>query len=779
MYEAPAIEAADSAIRTPRLRREVTAISTDASTPRSGAAPTVERSERRVSRNACAVIPPMLTEQEKKAVAFDNRNTIDPDPMLTLQIRKLSNAWSDEEHAAFFERFAAHDKQFHKIAEFIVNKTCNDVVEFYYKNKNRTAFKHRLKLINRLKERSLPFLRHGSHDAMLSNLRDGAIATYVATRPGCDAFIWLRQRQAEEQEIARAEAELGRLVRELAARKEAKMKASNHQPAPKAEKVKSSGKASKEKDKKNTGPPNEKESKANIGTKDKGKGVAKDAVVIKTEQASGGPKQDSGTITDFIANTHDEDHIDTDAQAVPAASVSFAADGSESLAFDNALSKKVPKSRSIGWSPDEENVFVSFLQAHGKDWKKISSLMPGKSQVALRQQYKKMTEQGQLPESLVKSAAGGGSFLVNPTKSAKAQARRMQQLTVSATASELVEAGTEHFALRDLSQVDSQQLGHLFMMHMMQQLQNSQGSDADRAQLAQIVNTLQEHRSQTFLQLIHEAAQLLVNQQAEAAAAAGGNLEDAGDDDEAVEDDEEGEGGDGCDNDGEMKESSVGEVQHDGSQEYGGDAGAGSAVDCGKTNNADGADADEEMQDGDSSPTGDLPFAQFKPFALCIQCRKFFEFDFFEGERTLKDEHGNDCDLEEECSEALECGVANGDIHDDSNADAGPALVSGDIEGANAADSADEMQEGDPAPTGARLIFMFRAHILNFSCQLKKKKLVPMRITFLRQVMQLFCITFKMTSPRPIQIRNNLPSKNKNDLRLSGYALAERQRSRP
>jgi hypothetical protein len=85
---------------------------------------------------------------------------------------------------------------------------------------------------------------------MLSNLRDGAIATYVATRPGCDAFIWLRQRQAEEQEIARAEAELGRLVRELAARKEEKMKASNPpQLPPKIEKVKSSGKTSKEKDK--------------------------------------------------------------------------------------------------------------------------------------------------------------------------------------------------------------------------------------------------------------------------------------------------------------------------------------------------------------------------------------------------------------------------------------------------------------------------------------------------------------------------------------------------
>ena len=172
--------------------------------------------------------------------------------------------------------------------------------------------------------------------------------------------------------------------------------------------------------------------------------------------------------------------------------------------------------------------------------------MPGKSQVALRQQYKKMSEQGQLPDSLVKTERGagtGGAVSANPTKTAKAQARRMQQLTVSATATELVEAGTEHFALRDLSQVDSQQLGHLFMMHMMQQLQNSQGSDADRAQLAQIVNTLQEHRSQTFLQLIHEAAQLLVNQQADAAAAAAAaDAEGAGEDDDAGDEDEEGEG---------------------------------------------------------------------------------------------------------------------------------------------------------------------------------------------------------------------------------------------
>ena len=95
--------------------------------------------------------------------------------------------------------------------------------------------------------------------------------------------------------------------------------------------------------------------------------------------------------------------------------------------------------------------------------------MPGKSQVALRQQYKKMSEQGQLPENLVKSersTVGGGVFMANPAKNAKAQARRMQQLTVSATASELVEAGTEHFAMRDLSQVDSQQLGHLLSMFL-------------------------------------------------------------------------------------------------------------------------------------------------------------------------------------------------------------------------------------------------------------------------------------------------------------------------
>jgi hypothetical protein len=608
MYEAPAVETADSAVRTPRLRREVSAISADALTPRANAAAVVERSERRVSRNACAVIPPMLTEQEKKAVAIDNRNTIDPDPMLTLQIRKIGNTWSDEEHAAFFERFAAHDKQFHKISEFMVNKTCNDVVEFYYKNKNRAAFKHRLKLINRLKERSLPFLRHGSHDAMISNLRDGAVATYVATRPGSDAFIWIRQRQAEELEVARAEAELGRLVRELAARKEEKMKASN--PPTKADKAKGSGKSSKEKDKKVANTLNEKEAKANYGAKEKVKVLTKDVPVIKTDQAAGGIKQDFGSLADVAASSPSEEQGGGgDAQAALAAGVSSAADvGSELAAFDGSLSKKIPKSRVIGWALEEENVFVALLQAHGKDWKKISSLMPGKSQVALRQQYKKMSEQGQLPESLVKterSSAGGGALLANPTKSAKAQARRMQQLTVSATASELVEAGTEHFALRDLSQVDSQQLGHLFMMHMMQQLQNSQGSDADRAQLAQIVNTLQEHRSQTFLQLIHEAAQLLVNQQAEAAAAAGANMEDAGGDDDAADEDEEGEALDGCDDDGELKDMAGGEVQHNGSQDDG-SAGAELAVGSDHMEDADVADVAEadDMQACDAVPTG-------------------------------------------------------------------------------------------------------------------------------------------------------------------------------
>ena len=561
LFEVPAVETVDAATRTPRLRREVVAISADALTPRAGGiAFGLERSDRRVSRNSCAVIPPMLTEQEKTAVAIDNRNTIDPDPMLSLQIRKLSNAWSDEEHAAFFERFAAHDKQFHKIAEYMVNKTCNDVVEFYYKNKNRAAFKHRLKLITRLKERSLPFLRYGSHDAMLSNLRDGAATTYVATRPGSDAFIWMRQRQAEEKEVVRAEAELGRLVRELAARKEEKLKASiptsRGQAAPKIDKAKSSGKLSKDKDKKDAGAMSNKDAGVNVGLKEKGKdakvvggkGVVKDTAAIKKEQAPGVTTNDLGLSSSEIGtNLQAEDHADADfSQAIPAAGGSSAGDGNDPASFDGAVSRKVSKTRAIGWTQEEMDLFVAHLQAHGKEWKKISSLMPGKSQVALRQQYKKMSEQGQLPDSLVKTERGagtGGAVSANPTKTAKAQARRMQQLTVSATATELVEAGTEHFALRDLSQVDSQQLGHLFMMHMMQQLQNSQGSDADRAQLAQIVNTLQEHRSQTFLQLIHEAAQLLVNQQADAAAAAAAaDAEGAGEDDDAGDEDEEGEG---------------------------------------------------------------------------------------------------------------------------------------------------------------------------------------------------------------------------------------------
>jgi hypothetical protein len=419
----------------------------------------------------------------------------------------------------------------------------------------------------------------------------------------------MRQRRAEEQEIARAEAELGRLVRELAARKEEKLKASSVvSAAPKVEKVKNSGKPSKEREKKDGATSHDKDSKGNISYKEKGKGATKDATIaIKTEQPAGDIHRDLGAFErEPGANAFAEDRMDA-GDAVPVAGSLSAADGSDLQAFDSALSKKVSKSRAIGWSLDEENVFVAFLQAHGKDWKKISSLMPGKSQVALRQQYKKMSEQGQLPENLVKSercTVGGGVFMANPAKNAKAHARRMQQLTVSATASELVEAGTEHFALRDLSQVDSQQLGHLFMMHMMQQLQNSQGSDADRAQLAQIVNTLQEHRSQTFLQLIHEAAQLLVNQQAEAAAAAAGaDMLGEGENDDAADEDEEAEVDDGCEHDGDIKETVESEgmrdVAHDDAN-----ADADEAVGCVHAGGEDAAHALVQEQQGDASPTG-------------------------------------------------------------------------------------------------------------------------------------------------------------------------------
>lgn len=81
-----------------------------------------------------------LNEGEKCVSRFITRNGLVGDPISIEKERTMVNPWTPEERGVFLEKFAAHGKNFSKIASFLEHKTTADCVEFFYKNQKSEDF---------------------------------------------------------------------------------------------------------------------------------------------------------------------------------------------------------------------------------------------------------------------------------------------------------------------------------------------------------------------------------------------------------------------------------------------------------------------------------------------------------------------------------------------------------------------------------------------------------------------------------------------------------------
>jgi hypothetical protein len=90
-----------------------------------------------------AVIPRMLTEDEKKYEFISRNGFVDSETVLReyQEQRNYESAWTEEEKRIFMEKFALYPKNCRKIASFLPNKTTYDCVNFYYNNKLTPEFK--------------------------------------------------------------------------------------------------------------------------------------------------------------------------------------------------------------------------------------------------------------------------------------------------------------------------------------------------------------------------------------------------------------------------------------------------------------------------------------------------------------------------------------------------------------------------------------------------------------------------------------------------------------
>jgi len=94
-----------------------------------------ERSRKRFVESLVC-IPRMKKRTRFDVMSFCN-NGLDPDPMKTEELFKLSTLWTDMEKCIFVEKFLQFPKQFDRIASFLVNKSTADVVQHYYDSKLR------------------------------------------------------------------------------------------------------------------------------------------------------------------------------------------------------------------------------------------------------------------------------------------------------------------------------------------------------------------------------------------------------------------------------------------------------------------------------------------------------------------------------------------------------------------------------------------------------------------------------------------------------------------
>jgi hypothetical protein len=96
----------------------------------------------------CAKDPPMLLDPlERKIFLFQNNNSLvqDPETALAAENSNIDLKWTDEEREIFKLRLVQYGKNFPKIATYLSNKTTQDCVQYYYREKFTYNFKQLIK----------------------------------------------------------------------------------------------------------------------------------------------------------------------------------------------------------------------------------------------------------------------------------------------------------------------------------------------------------------------------------------------------------------------------------------------------------------------------------------------------------------------------------------------------------------------------------------------------------------------------------------------------------
>mmetsp|Transcript_20108 Transcript_20108/g.25466 ORF Transcript_20108/g.25466 Transcript_20108/m.25466 type:complete len:1248 (-) Transcript_20108:83-3826(-) len=88
-----------------------------------------------------AVIPPMLVDKRDLSRVFVDNNRYVEDCGEEYRNHLLTNPWNTEEQTIFLRKYISYPKDFGKIATFLPNKSIEDVICYYFKNKHRLNLK--------------------------------------------------------------------------------------------------------------------------------------------------------------------------------------------------------------------------------------------------------------------------------------------------------------------------------------------------------------------------------------------------------------------------------------------------------------------------------------------------------------------------------------------------------------------------------------------------------------------------------------------------------------
>jgi len=91
--------------------------------------------EAKWSRGLVAIPPMLIDDSDRRHSRFLSRNGYIEDAKEEERQYKLSNPWTDREKAVFESKYIKFPKQFRKIATYLPNKNVNDCVAYYYYSK--------------------------------------------------------------------------------------------------------------------------------------------------------------------------------------------------------------------------------------------------------------------------------------------------------------------------------------------------------------------------------------------------------------------------------------------------------------------------------------------------------------------------------------------------------------------------------------------------------------------------------------------------------------------